>query len=102
MASKQVKDDILKDEDFKELTKSKNTISITLTVFELICYFGFIFLIAFNKPFLSGKVTETMTIGIPIGLGVILLSWVFTGIYVYWANNKYDAMVEKVKKKIGA
>ena len=102
MASKNTKADIMDGADFKELTRSKNSISITLTVIELVCYFGFIFLIAFGKPLLSTKVTETMTVGIPIGIGVILLSWVLTGIYVYWANNKYDAMVEKIKDKIGA
>jgi len=101
MAGRNTKLDILEDADFKELSSKKNAISITLTVIELVVYFGFIFLIAFNKPFLASKVTETMTIGIPIGLGVILLSWVLTGIYVHWANTKYDAMVEKVKRKVG-
>jgi len=102
MASRKEKLDMLEDKDFIELSSKKNSISIVLTSLELAAYFGFIFLIAFNKPFLSGMATETMTIGIPIGIGVILLSWVLTGVYVYWANNKYDAMVETVKNKIGA
>ena len=63
----------------------------------------FIGLIAFNKPFLAQKLSEgkATTVGIPIAIGTIILSWVFTGIYIRWANNKYDGMVKKVKEKVG-
>jgi uncharacterized membrane protein (DUF485 family) len=93
--------DILEDPDFKELSSKKNSVSITLAILELIAYFGFIFLIAFKKEFLATDVSPSITIGIPIGIGVILLSWILTGIYVRWANKTYDALVEKVKAKIG-
>ena len=72
-----------------------------LVVLELVIYFGFIALVAFNKPFLSAKITSNMTIGIPLGIGVILISWVLTGIYVRWANSTYDRLVEQVKTKMG-
>ncbi len=97
------KADLLNDPDFKSLVSQKNTISWILTVLELVLYFGFIALIAFNKPFLAQKLgadTKT-TIGIPIAVGTILGSWVFTGIYIFWANNKYDKMVKNLKDKIG-
>ena len=69
----------------------------------LIGFFGFIALIAFNKPFLAQKLTagKATTIGIPIAVGTILGSWVFTGIYIFWANTKYDKMVKNLKDKIG-
>ncbi len=94
---------ILEDPDFKKLVSQKNAISWILTVLELVLYFGFIALIAFDKPYLSQKLSEgsATTIGIPIAVGTILLSWVFTGIYIFWANNTYDAMVKKVKEKVG-
>ena len=102
--TKQSKTEILNDADFKALSSQKNTISLILTVLELVLYFGFIALIAFNKPFLAQKLTagKATTIGIPIAVGTILLSWVFTGIYIFWANTKYDKMVKKLKDKIGA
>jgi uncharacterized membrane protein (DUF485 family) len=101
--SKLKKEDILNDPDFKDLASQKNTISIILTIMELVLYFGFIGLIAYNKPFLAQKVSEggSTTIGIPIAVGTILLSWVLTGIYIWWANAKYDELVKKVKDKIG-
>ncbi len=101
--SKLKKEDVLNDPEFMTLVSQKNTISWILTILELVLYFGFIALIAFNKPFLSQKLNEmtATTIGIPIAVGTIALSWVFTGIYIYWANSKYDAMVKKVKERIG-
>jgi uncharacterized membrane protein (DUF485 family) len=94
--------EILEDEDFKSLHSQKNSISIILTVLELVLYFGFIALIAFNKPFLAQKLNPggATTIGIPIAVGTILLSWVFTAIYIFWANSKYDTLVKKVKDKL--
>jgi uncharacterized membrane protein (DUF485 family) len=102
--SKNVKhttEEILEDSDFKSLSSQKNIISVILTILELVLYFGFIALIAFNKPFLASKLTGAISIGIPIAVGTIILSWVFTGIYIFWANNKYDVLVKKVREKIG-
>ena len=95
---------MLEDPDFQNLAGQKRTISTVLTLIQLVLYFGFIALIAFNKSFLSGKLSENSatTIGIPIAVGVILLSWVLTGIYVYWANTSYDTLVKRVREKIGA
>lgn len=103
MSSKKTVHEILEDEDFKALSAQKNVMSIILTILELVLYFGFIALIAFNKPFLAKKLSEgsATTIGIPIAIGTITLSWVFTGIYIFWANSKYDSLVKKIKDKIG-
>ncbi len=101
--SKTGKSDILNDPDFKSLSSQKNTISVILTIAELVLYFGFIALIAFNKPYLAQKLSEggAATKGIPIAVGTIVLSWVFTGIYIWWANRKYDVLVKKIREKIG-
>lgn len=103
MAGTTKKEDILNDPEFKSLVSQKNTISWILTVLELALYFGFIGLIAFNKPYLAQKLAEggAVTKGIPIAVGVIILSWVLTGIYIFWANTTYDSMVKKIKDRIG-
>lgn len=101
--SKKTTQEIMQDPDFKSLEGQKTSISLVLTILELAVYFGFIGLIAFNKPFLAQKLgpgTAT-TIGIPIAVGTIIFSWIFTGIYILWANNKYDTLVRKIKDKIG-
>jgi uncharacterized membrane protein (DUF485 family) len=94
---------ILEDPEFKALASQKNTVSLILTLVELVLYFGFIALIAYNKPFLSTKIADgsAITVGIPIAVGVIFLSWVLTGVYIVWANTTYDEMVKRVKKRFG-
>ncbi|MBV9470006.1 MAG: DUF485 domain-containing protein [Abitibacteriaceae bacterium] len=99
MSEQQVRRTILDDPDFKELSRQKNRISLVLTVVILVVYFTYMLLIAFSKSALSAPVANG-TLGIPIGIGVIILAWVLTGIYVRWANTQYDALVEKVKQKI--
>ncbi len=96
-----MREEILKSSHFKELVKSKNTISLILTLLELILYFGFILLIAYNKDFLGQKIYGPVTVGIPVGIGVIILSWVLTGIYVLWSNRVYDEKVLKIREKLG-
>lgn len=97
------KKDMLNDPQFKKLVGQKNTISWILAVLELVLYFGFISLIAFNKPFLAEKISadSATTIGIPIAVGTIVLSWIFTGIYIYWANARYDRMVKNLRDRTG-
>ncbi len=93
---------ILEDPEFLKLMRQKNTISTILTIVELVLYFGFIALIAYNKAYLSQQFEgSAITVGIPIAVGVIVLSWILTGIYVFWANTKYDAMVQSVKDRLG-
>lgn len=99
--SKKTAQGIMEDPDFRSLAGQKNTISVVLTILELVLYFGFIGLIAYSKPFLSSKLSGAITVGIPIAVGTIVLSWVLTGIYVRWANTKYDLLVKKVKEKVG-
>jgi len=79
----------------------KTRVSIGLTFATILVYFGFIFLVAFKKTFLAQKVTENITLGIPVGIGVILATCFFTGIYVLWANKKYDPEVQSYKQKLG-
>ena len=101
--SKKTASEILQDPDFKQLYSQRAAIAWTLTVLELVLYFGFVTLVAYNKPFLAQKMGggSATTIGIPIAVMTIVLSSVFTGIYVYWANTTYDGLVKKVKDKIG-
>jgi uncharacterized membrane protein (DUF485 family) len=94
---------ILQDPDFLKLVRQKNAVSVVLTIIQLVLYFGFIALIAYNKPYLGQKIgsDSAITVGIPIAVGVILLSWILTGVYVWWANNKYDVMVKNIKDRMG-
>lgn len=82
---------------YHELRRKRNTFGWTLTLVMLVVYFGYIALIAFNKPFLAQPIgAGVTTLGIPIGLGVILITILITGIYVRRANGEYDRLTAEI------
>jgi uncharacterized membrane protein (DUF485 family) len=68
-----------------------------LSLFVAAIYFGFILLIAFNKPLLATLVMPGLSLGILLGAFVIVASWLATWIYVRWANGPYDAALHRLR-----
>lgn len=82
---------------YHELKRKRTAFGWTLTILMLIVYFGYIALIAFNKPFLAQPIGGGVTtLGIPIGMGVIVFTIVITGIYVRRANGEYDRLTREI------
>ena len=79
------------------LTARRWQIAIALTITMLFIYFGFVLLIAFDKPLLAVRVAPGLSLGILLGVLVILSAWVLTLIYVRWANRGYDIAVDGQK-----
>ncbi len=92
--------EMLESHEFKSLVSKRWTISVILTILLFVIYYGYILLIGYDKAFLAQKIGEVTTIGIPMGVAVIILSWVLTVIYVLWANNVYDVEVQKLKDQL--
>ena len=95
--------DLLNDPEFRAMARAKDRISLILTSITMLIYFGFIFLLAFNQKLgdiIGRKISENITLGMPLGVGVIVSSFVLTGVYVRWANGRYDAMVRAIRDKV--
>ena len=60
-------------------------------------YFGFILLVAYNKPLLGRLVSPGLSLGVLFGALVIVLSWILTWIYVRWANAHYDPALHALR-----
>ena len=73
-------------------------IAVSLTIAMMVAYFGFILLVAFNKPLLGTVLVPGMSLGMLLGILVILSSWVLIWIYVRWANTTYDAAIEGMRR----
>lgn len=85
-----------------ELKRKRNRFGWTLAVLMLIVYYGFILLIAFDKEFLAQRLGDgVMTVGMPIGFGVILFTIAITGYYVRRANAQFDTLTNEVVKAVG-
>lgn len=86
---------------YQQLKARRSRLGWTLTVGMLIVYYGFILLVAFAKPFLSTRLGEGVTtIGIPLGLAVIVFTIVITTIYVRRANSEFDALSDAIAKEV--
>ena len=85
---------------YHELKRKRNGFGWMLTVLMLVVYYGYIALIAFNKPFLAQPIgAGVTTLGVPIGMGVIIFTIAITGIYVRRANGEYDRLTAEILKE---
>ena len=86
---------------YKELKAKRTSFGMWLTLAMMAVYYGFILLVAFNKPFLATRLgAGVMTYAIPIGFGVIVFTVVITAIYVRRANSEYDSLAEQISKAV--
>jgi len=73
-------------------------IAIGLTAAMMTAYFGFVLLVAFNKPLLGRLLAPGLSLGMLMGAGVIVVAWVLTWTYVRWANQHYDAALAVLRR----
>jgi uncharacterized membrane protein (DUF485 family) len=92
--------ELLASKDFRQLLTRRWRMSLSLTGLLFLLYYGYIILIAVNKPFVSQRIGEATTIGIPLGAAVIVGAWALTAIYVVWANRYYDGEVARLRERL--
>ena len=86
---------------YKELKAKRTSFGMWLTLAMMVVYYGFILLVAFNKPFLATRLgAGVMTYAMPIGFGVILFTVIITALYVRRANSEFDGLTEQISKAV--
>jgi uncharacterized membrane protein (DUF485 family) len=85
---------------FRHLVRRRWLVSLVLSLLLFALYYGYILLIGYKRDILATRIGEYTTLGIPIGVGVIVLSWLLTVIYVVWANRSYDPQVQELKGQL--
>ena len=84
--------------NFRALTQRHGTFAAALTALMIVLYFGFVLLIAYNKPLMARLITPGLSVGILLGALVIICSWLLTWVYVRWANTHYDSAVDELNR----
>lgn len=93
---------IMRDPHYRMLTRSRDRLAGWLTGAVLAAYFGFILLVAFGKPLLARPVgTGVTSLGIVLGVGLIVLAIALTGLYIRRANRAFDPLVERLRADHG-
>ncbi len=89
--------ELIESPEFKKLVRTRWTVSLILLALLFVSYYGYILVIAADKAFVSQKIGEVTTLAIPLGIASIVIAWVLTAYYVFWANKSYDPEVERLK-----
>lgn len=100
--TKEIIEKIKSDPDFIRLTVSRSRFAWILSLVILVIYFGFVLTIAFDPSLLGTPLSEgsVTTVGIPVGIGVIVSAFILTGIYVRRANGEFDELNRRIKEKV--
>ena len=83
------------------LTRQRWRIATGLSAIMVLVYFGFVLLIAFDKPRVAVLLAPGLSLGILLGALVIVAVWVVTWIYVRWANGHLDRRVRELRSEGG-
>ena len=89
--------------DYQKLVKTRSGYAVKLTVAMLVVYFAFILTIAFNPSALATPLSDdgVTTIGIPVGIAIIIFAFTLTGLYTKRANSEFDDLNNAIKKSVG-
>ncbi len=95
-------DRIRENPDFIQLVRRKQRLTWSLTATMLAIYYGFVLLVAFAPGVLGQSLNGGVTsVGMLVGVVIILLSFALTGIYVKRTNSELDPLNDKVKQECG-
>jgi uncharacterized membrane protein (DUF485 family) len=81
----------------ERLASKRLRVALSLTAAMLVVYFGFILLIAFAPRFLAERIVDGLSVGMALGVVVILTTWALTWTYVRWANRVYEPAVRELE-----
>lgn len=81
----------------ESLAAARWRIGLGLTAAMTAIYVVFILLVAYGKTFLGRLLVPGLSIGIALGVLVILAAWGLILVYVRWANDHYDREVARIR-----
>ena len=84
------------DPNYQKLVSERKSFGWTLAIITLVLYYGYIAIVAFAPQTIATRVWGDITIGIIMGVALILLSIILTGIYVLRANSQYDDLTRAI------
>lgn len=99
---KELIEKIKNDPNYIELVAKRTSFAVKLSIAMLAVYFAFILTIAFQPALLGTPLSSdsVTTVGIPVGIAVIIFAFVLTGIYTKRANTEFDDLNNKIKNSI--
>ncbi|MDG6773094.1 DUF485 domain-containing protein [Thiomicrorhabdus sp. ZW0627] len=86
---------------YQQLVKERTGLAWKLSIAMLVVYYGYIMLLAFDPAFFTTIVSgDHVSIGFPVGVGIIVFAFLLTGYYVKKANSDFDELTAQIKKEV--
>jgi uncharacterized membrane protein (DUF485 family) len=86
--------------EFQELRNRLRRFVFPMSAVLLLWYAAYVMLGAFAHDFMATKVWGNINVGILIGLGQFLSTFIITAIYVRWANREFDPRAEAIRSEL--
>lgn len=86
---------------FQTLVKRRGRLALILSALVLVAYYSFMMIVAFAPNLLHTPLSEgsALTIGVPVGAAIIVVSWLLTGVYSHFANNAFEELNNDVVRE---
>ena len=86
---------------YQQLVQTRSKFAWKLAIFVFIMYYGFILLLAYKPEVLGTSISGGVTTwGIPVGLLIIFISVIITGVYTKKANSEFDKLTNEIKQEL--
>lgn len=86
--------------EFQDLRNRLRRFVFPMTAFFLIWYAAYVLLGAFAHDFMAIQVFGNVNVGLLIGLGQFLTTFVITGLYVRFANRELDPRAAAIRAEM--
>ena len=86
--------------EFQELRDRLRRFVFPMTAVFLLWYFVYVMLGAFAHDFMATRVWGAINVGLIIGLGQFLTTFLITGLYVRFANREIDPRASAIRAEL--
>lgn len=87
-------------ERFQGLRRLQRSFIFPMAAFFLLWYFVYVLLAAFATDFMSQRVWGDITVGLLMGLGQFVTTFVITMAYVSFANRRLDPIAAEIRDEL--
>jgi uncharacterized membrane protein (DUF485 family) len=93
--------ELQKTEEFADLRRRFRSFVFPMTALFLAWYFLYVLLSTYASDFMSTKVLGNINVGLILGLGQFLSTFVITMLYARWADRVFDPRAEALHDRMG-
>lgn len=94
--------EVVENDKYRRLTAERRRLSTGLSAVVVAAYFSYILCIGFWPHLLATRLTDgtVITVGLAAAVGLILLGFALTAVYVRRANTTFDSLSNAIREDL--